>query len=597
MMKKKLFPLTLAAAIGLSAFLYGCGSDQANTTAPEDTGSSPVSETDAAGDSQETAADAGTIPGGETVGEWELVYINGKNDYLDGTDSDYFILRGDDEGIESRVKISEKDNGLQMDYYYQGYESSEKIYGAQLTYKNEAAYEGCVNDRWCLEMADPFEEQDSSARKVTLSDDDMLIICESYSYQDESDPTFGYTSTYEYRYIKKDDKRLEDLESFRYFDTVSVSNVAEFVNSLRNNRIVELEEGTYDLSRLFSAQIDNPRVHIEYEAVTVSDISNLKIRAKDGAKVLLSVDTAYAPVLTFMEDQHISIEGITAGHNVEPGYCSGSVLSFRNVYGLDISKCSLYGSGTYGIEAIGTYNINVSDTDIYECTYGLVDLHDIGSVQFTNCTMRDSKDMSMICISGAYDVVFDHCTFSGNVVADSYNYFVALGEYDSATFRDCTFKDNEFFTFSNRSVTMENCTDENNSAGFRQALGDHGELDADALREAYNKAVEKQQEIDDKLNDGSLMDQQSLNQTAYSEYELWDSLLNDIWTYLKSTLEQDALDALTEQQRTWIREKEAKMKSDAEGFAGGSMQPMVEYGSGAAITRSRVEELMKNYIK
>ena len=210
--------------------------------------------------------------------------------------------------------------------------------------------------------------------------------------------------------------------------------------------------------------------------------------------------------------------------------------------------------------------------------------------------MRDSSDMSMICISGAYDVTFEGCTFSGNRVESDVCYFVELGEYTTATFRDCTFKNNKFYTFANSEVTLENCKDEGNSAGFKALLEDGPSVTATDLKTAYDEAVIKQGEIDDRLQSDALMDQQTLNQTAYEEYELWDNLLNSIWSYLGSTLGEEEMEALRTEQQGWIKEKEAKMKEDAKDFEGGSMQPMIQYGTGAELTHARVTELVARYL-
>ncbi len=41
---------------------------------------------------------------------------------------------------------------------------------------------------------------------------------------------------------------------------------------------------------------------------------------------------------------------------------------------INIDKCSLYGCGTYRITATDSSEITVENTEIYECTYGLVEL-------------------------------------------------------------------------------------------------------------------------------------------------------------------------------------------------------------------------------
>jgi uncharacterized protein YecT (DUF1311 family) len=92
------------------------------------------------------------------------------------------------------------------------------------------------------------------------------------------------------------------------------------------------------------------------------------------------------------------------------------------------------------------------------------------------------------------------------------------------------------------------------------------------------------------------MDQATMNQTAYEEYNLWDTLINDIWAYLKNTLDEDMMEELTADQKVWIQQKEDSAKAAGADFEGGSMQPMVEYGDAAKSTRERVEYLLDNYV-
>lgn len=530
------------------------------------------------------------------LGEWQFVYSMSRTNYKDGTNYDYFTMADDEYGLDSAVIIRESEDGLFCDYKFNGYEFGERLYGVKLNYLEEPAFQGCDNDKWCYEFSGCFEDEES-LKRVTLSENGMLIVSTAYDYEDPVDPEFSSSSVSEYRYLKKDDERLKDTDSIRYFDEVKVGNVFELVNSLQNNRRIIIEPGTYNFSKVTQDQIKNPKVQNIYNAVTFTELSNLKFEAAGGGEVLFCIDSAYEPVVTFKNCDHISIDGITVGHNVEKGYCTGSVLSFDNVSGLKISGCKLFGSGTYGIDAYYTYDINVSDTEIYECTYGLLDLRNIGNALFTDCKFRDSGDMSMLCISNAYDVAFENCSFTGNKVEDDRNYFVLLGERDSATFRNCIFKDNRFFTFSNREVTLENCVDENNSSKFKDSTSEEEVFDKESLLKRYEEVLARQKEIDDRISANSLLDQLTLNQLAFEEYDMWDGLLNKIWSYLGTTLDEKDMEKLRDEQKNWIKEKEAHMKKDAEGFQGGSMAPMIEYGSGADFTRKRVEEFISLYLK
>ena len=93
------------------------------------------------------------------------------------------------------------------------------------------------------------------------------------------------------------------------------------------------------------------------------------------------------------------------------------------------------------------------------------------------------------------------------------------------------------------------------------------------------------------------MDQQTLNQTAQEQYEMWDILLNKIWAYLKDNLGEEEMTALSDEENKWIKDKEAQVKAATADFEGGSMKPMIEYSTGADITEKRVIYLVENYLR
>jgi uncharacterized protein YecT (DUF1311 family) len=240
----------------------------------------------------------------------------------------------------------------------------------------------------------------------------------------------------------------------------------------------------------------------------------------------------------------------------------------------------------------------VTNSEIYECTYGLLDLNQIGVANFSDCVFRDSSDMSMICVNGSYGVTFENCIFKNN---NSMSYescsFVEIGEYDKVTFRNCNFSANEYYTFSNREVTLEDCTADNNHAGFNDLIGKSGTLSKDELLALYDETLAKQKEKDDKYHSDGLLDQLTLNQMAFEDFDMWDSLINKVWAYLKNTLSEEEMATLTEEQQAWIKEKEAAIKDAGADFDGGSMQPMIEYAEGADQTQARVKYLIDNYVR
>lgn len=70
-------------------------------------------------------------------------------------------------------------------------------------------------------------------------------------------------------------------------------------------------------------------------------------------------------------------------------------------------------------------------------------------------------------------------------------------------------------------------------------------------------------------------------------------MLNDLWRVLKRTLDTEQMNALTDEQRAWIAEKEQSVADAGAEYEGGSMQPMVMNLRAAEMTKERVYELME----
>ncbi len=588
-MKRKF--LTAIMAICLTASLAGCGSAALEATQEDAQQSQDSGVEETASGSEETAPAVSDI-----VGHWTLMCELSHIEYSDGDFYDTSTMYCDGDAPTSEIIIRNEGDQYIADYFFSQYDYYEKNCGIPLVKNGD-------DDSYAFKTKDPFDESaDDEEMTIFLNNEGRLIVEKKYRYEEEGDSGYWSDSTTTSIYLPKGSPLFDDPESLRYFDTVTVSNTADLLNSIQNNRKILLEAGEYDFSQVAQKGINNYRISESWDGTknVVSEVSSLCLEAKDGAKVELCIDEPYDPVISFNNSKGITLRNLTVGHHVEPGYCSGSVLYFEGVDHLTVDKCNLYGSGTYGIEAYNSNDADVKDTDIYECTYGLVSLRNVGTFNFKNCTMRDSSDLSMIACDSAYDVAFEDCVFSGN---DSTGFdttsFIEVGEYDRITFRNCEFKDNKFNTFSNREVTLENCTSHNNSSSMTEFMNS-SQAEAptkDSLLEGYNAAVERQTEIDNELSNNALLDQATLNQLAYEEFSLWDSLINQMWTYLGGTLDEETMTGLKEEQQKWIKDKEAAMKKAGSDFEGGTMQPMIEYSTGAKLTRERVELLIQRYIR
>lgn len=176
---------------------------------------------------------------------------------------------------------------------------------------------------------------------------------------------------------------------------VKVDNVDDFLAAIAPDTEIILADGVYNLSEAADyAGEGTESYHWQeefdgYELVITA--GNLVIRSESGdvTKCTISAEPRYADVLTFYGCDNVALQGITAGHTVEPGYCTGGVLFFDCCTGVLVENCGLYGCGILGIRAVLCNDITVKHCDIYECSDGGIYMADVIGVTLENNQFRD----------------------------------------------------------------------------------------------------------------------------------------------------------------------------------------------------------------
>ncbi len=177
---------------------------------------------------------------------------------------------------------------------------------------------------------------------------------------------------------------------------VHVSTVDEFLKALAPDTEIILDAEFYDLSTATGYETKNG-TYYRWEEVfdgvqlTIQNLSNLTIRAEgDDVKAhTVSARPRYAHVINFENCSNIMVEGFTAGHTIEPGSCTGGVIGFNNCEDVLVNNCGLYGCGVVGVWAENTKGIQVTNSDIYECSWGGVYMMFCKDVTFNGNTIRD----------------------------------------------------------------------------------------------------------------------------------------------------------------------------------------------------------------
>ena len=217
---------------------------------------------------------------------------------------------------------------------------------------------------------------------------------------------------------------------------VRVHNVDDFLKAIDSDTCIILSGKLFDLSQSQSYQEaakameedvaqmkpyydkDNPNYYwqnnFDGPSLVISGVSNLTIKAEgsDRTATTISATPRYADVLSFENCSAVTLEGFTAGHTKEPGYCSGGVLNFNTCTDVLIDNCGMYGCGTVGVNASYTQNLQVVNSEIYECSYNGISLWNSENVAISGTIIRD--------IRNEWEGEAPHFNFSGcrNVTLD-----------------------------------------------------------------------------------------------------------------------------------------------------------------------------------
>lgn len=206
---------------------------------------------------------------------------------------------------------------------------------------------------------------------------------------------------------------------------VHASTVEEFIAAVAPNTEIVLDAGVYDFSQWAK---DDAISHyglgdVDFGYVyggTYGDyhvcfygLDGLTITGSEDGTTEIVTEYPYADVLNFNTCTNITLRGLTMGHTVERGFCTGDVLEFDCCENIVLSELDLYGCGTYGIVMDTTFSLTMTDSVIRECSDGILQALDSSELRFENCEMRDCEGYGMLFASDAA-MTFVGCSFTGN---------------------------------------------------------------------------------------------------------------------------------------------------------------------------------------
>ena len=262
----------------------------------------------------------------------------------------------------------------------------------------------------------------------------------------------------------------------------TVTNEREFFAALGSNRTIVIAADKHlNLSRVLENDEEfegirgrrwasNAQDFIGTEPLVVSEsetdgrqlalvnIKNLVIRGEQNASI--EVDPRYSYCIYYINCENCEVHNLTIGHT-EGGYCSGGVIGVRGGRMFLVKDCDLYGCGTYGLDLMNTTDFTLMNSNIHDCTYGIMELRNSPAVTFTRCDFFSNREYTLIDSWDSPGLTFNDCRFFANW-GDAplfhidktfylnnckiYHPTQNLGTIDNASKQNCQFFDNPLDT-------------------------------------------------------------------------------------------------------------------------------------------------------
>lgn len=192
----------------------------------------------------------------------------------------------------------------------------------------------------------------------------------------------------------KETVELKETTNAEGMREVTVTSVDELLAAIAPDTTVYLAAGDYNLGEAsgygagggehygWRSTYDGPEL-------ILSDLENFHLVGEGAESTNILAEPRYADVLSYENCENVSLTGITAGHTQEPSVCAGGVLLFEETDSVEVKECGLFGCGILGVIAYDCADIHVTDTEIYDCTYGAAEIDGCENVAFESCDIHD----------------------------------------------------------------------------------------------------------------------------------------------------------------------------------------------------------------
>ena len=177
---------------------------------------------------------------------------------------------------------------------------------------------------------------------------------------------------------------------------ITVTTVDEFLNAIGSDRTIVLDGTNFKLTTAMNygtgeTDLYNWCYSPDGPSLIIYDVKNLTIKAKssDPATTTFEAVPHSADVLSFIRCENITVTGFTIGHTKNKASSYGGALDFEGCSNIKIENMRINGCGGKGIHTDSCNDIDIINTEIFDCDNGAGWFTDTNGINFVDCNIHD----------------------------------------------------------------------------------------------------------------------------------------------------------------------------------------------------------------
>jgi len=139
---------------------------------------------------------------------------------------------------------------------------------------------------------------------------------------------------------------------------------------------------------------------------------NVEYEKHGHSKTKIQSSNIYSTILIIDSCKNIRLKNFWLGHSPSGTSCTSGVLAIKNSIDITINQCYLYGTGLIGLSVFDSDEIKVLNTEIFDCSQGVLNFHNSNHIILNNCSFYSNK--GPLGFANSSDIVIKNCKSYNN---------------------------------------------------------------------------------------------------------------------------------------------------------------------------------------